>query len=1751
MSNIDYLIPFPTGSERARADVSRPFDLISVESAKNIASTAIKSPFLFNLQEHNKLQSLLTPRPLAYDANPKHSTHPIPAFLNWYAYTQYRKHAENLSVKSKLRSIDIGGNFDGEKRKYHICARIKSSREQSRYLQTAFRTSNAELFTQVNTNNRFGFICSQGAEHCNYQAAYAFSVNANYDITMEQVVKFFIKHGLSMYDIAMFLPYALVDRNHRVNEEYYQTKITGNGTRMLFSLKDSSFVYEHDINTWRAYLTTTGINCGNFYITSEIQDNISDFCFLRMVKVPSVLKEPLIRVIPFEKMYGGFYYLPDFVHYMHKTIKKGDLYRKLLVVPTKFADAVIKWAESTTDEGFKWTSFSNWARGQSAALSYDVKGSNLVIFQGLDTDIESYDEIIKNLYIYVAIKRFRRTQDISRTFKYLQKHQNSTTWQKIKDQVLGKIVDIFRDITFDIEDFVLTPDKCYTMTSAKLTTLKDGFYRDESYHSSDEEFTFQYMEDTVDQKKLSNVAIVSPKIARNSNPGQCGFDALKDAMQIDFKKALNTTFDPNVKTRMIGTQYTSSIFGTSTVSKGDLNRITTQTKNLTWLSDVEMAYFACLNNVNITMQDVSSATGETIVYTFDQNWPMIYIVNTGGHWVRRQGMNGGYHMLFKNEKNCIMTTPNDPTEDYASVSRRPNKTDMTNKMKDLYNYLSINHANKQWFDISAAPGNLHRIIMDDKKRRCKDYRMAVYKGEHALDINSKLIKNGEKYQEYTDIVELTFKNGEVIIYDNMITMEYIKLFARHNITLITKIDYYSPEYHILYDTTRYCTSKSIFASDYTAPSSGEIYIDYNFTAMTQELFKHLSQQTPIYDTPIREHMVERDVKNQYYKTHKCSPNVLPEINSKTVIKYDFDALDKFCVSNKIEKVKLRYEDYAYKTIDGVAGAAKTRGVCKIKCQCDLIISPIRPISGLRMANTNNDINTYITTYNLINKHGRVRNLYFDEAFVAQACSLGLYQSLKEQGKISGEIILMGDSKQIPRYNVIPDKTEIKFELLKNKNRITATMRCPIDIASLFHNYCKMTSKSQVRNSISIEKYEGELKSFKNNKNHTICFTQDAKKALALIGANVNTATESQGMTTDTVNLYLHDLKYINQPDRIAFLYSAMTRHTRQIIVYGNNDDFKLAAEIIGTNIERTIDAADIKPIAATKIIKDQVPDVIEERVETSKMIQTQQIETILDKTILKVNANQPNNLLAFGPKAIVQTNTNTRISLDHVNLSDFMITGGRLAIKPHVKYYHSKDTLETLNTMITRYGQHNQQTGSTKLLIDGLKHFVRLDKRMWTVTHEEVFIALTDYLVELQKKIGQLNDSDYEWVNAYPENKTNVQMFADEYADRKYKNPNLHDLSVFVFDQMFGMDNKNKSIAELEMDWDSNTSRIIKFIMKKQDKHVVASGKENAYKAGQGVSAWSKILNVMFSGFTRMMAKKLTINVNENVVLSFNKSDRDLGREIAEKRDVKDFFPLPPANSTRINVDTDFTEFDTAHCAASLEAEIAIFENMNTPRNVINLYREQRSKWTLYYANSVGLSKLSNIFMQHSGQPNTLTGNTLFNMMAIGACYRFIDLKLASFKGDDFHAEALSCMQKDDGVRKISEIFGFKIKFDSPAVSEFVANIITPYGFFPDVLRRTVKVISKIYACIDDWEESRINIQDSVNVVNTQQEKKVGVALCGHHYRHAGLNITDDEVEYLFDYLKFLSTQRYEDLKYEDSGEFYIIYTDNFKFNFK
>jgi hypothetical protein len=1869
------LPPYPGGNNRDYEKINKVFDAISLANANAISTCTFDVKYQLDSNQFALATTLFAPRVLKLVEHPRPHPHPVAAMMTDYAHSLFVDRAVKHFKNYGEPSIDIGGSlekYNGQK--IHVCTRIVNPREESRYKNQVYRMGDSNAY-KLACNGIFN-CCQNGAEFCKFKSAYAYSINVNYDVTFDQIIKFFDQHRLQIYDVAMFLPCELIDLRLKIPSKLYDISINGN--KLICSFKDLSNAYEHDYDTWRAYLTNTHIVTNHYQIAIEITESIGSFCILRFTRVQQgrpnngVIQNffahnksaDFIRVINIDKLYGGVYLIPDIAGYMSRKIKKGDLNKNLIVLPREFTDSLLQWAYGATDDQYKFNSFSSYARSRAQSLHYDPKALNMVVYEGLHTSIVDYESLLISLFIICAVRRLHRTKNVGLIFNELKlkskKGVLSLTLHGIWDKLFGMTVDALRtadsDIRlllgistdhfitsiYDILDVnIIVPDKIIyrkrferlsfandidmikdyrngpdapppppsgggdgpikptytgTVNMGKLDTIDEDCVYEIDGHpiitpvprrvmfnvfgrridvdscanneiidivdvcgrkmavlkkvgsvvdlfshlpSSNIYSSTTTINTITDSSSLTRVSSVSsmttirsdttitsdsssdcsdgdhggadppimgdhglfvePKLFNGS--GQCGYQTLSRAIWKDAKRHLVTDYNDQdialFQEATVCTHYMDSdedqepVEYTFEVPHRVRNHLLNEES--TWLTDVELAFIAFVNNYDLHIKTYSAhmlyktygGFPRTISVEFqmgfkgveDGHWELISVIHKNDRKFK-PNYTGGYKLI--DISNDIISFQEVKQSKFWGMCKRT--CQLSQKMEDIVAYIDTMPNCRDIIDMSFAPGVLIQVLTSKPTKR-RHVTAWQYSGVNSLKVGKNVrIKPSEIYDDISKVHYNKYSSGCMAVFDFYIHdvnfTERVFSYFRH---MITKVDVYSDAFknQTFVNWLNNFATISIIESDYSNPTSGEVYLHLSHDGEKNCTRRVIDLNNVIYDRE-KKFMATGDIQISHL------------FDSVVYVHTDRDSKRNARTTHSVCIAENNKYVYAIPAICGVSGSSKTKNIVDTMGRDTILVSAVSTqktsVQSLFLK-----FDEYLTN----NPH--LKNIVIDEYTILQPSQLAVYCDLAAHHHRC--VYVIGDPMQIDSFPLFEDNGEHVYKMT-DKYR-TRTDRCARKITNLF---APMFAKKGIKIDTSRDN-DGVVKIVNTipKGKDVICFTQKKSKELCSMGHIVRTATESQGHTFDAVVVNCSDILDISVDTRIRHAYVAVSRARDEILFYGSDDEVTFFLTVLGTSIENAVDVANIPLYNDTQIKEKSVIKLDREPIVIDRApITTSMVTAILDKTIASSAHND--NDVTVAPKFVAHCETKVKINLDHVLGKDIQTNGHTIASKNYTRKSHSKNPLSTINTVLTRYAMKRRDTKHQEhidKLRRGMDKFVHLQKLRETslVTKEELYTHFCDYIILLNRKI---KGGDCIEAAMSPEAKNDL---------------------LTMFDFMLSNPNKHKNISSIQLEWYEPMSRVITFLQKKQEKHLTSHGKDADYKAGQGISAWSKILNCMLCAYARAFEAAIIKNLRPGVIFAYNRSDAEVSTFLGQ-------FSEQYNDDRYISSNNDFTEMDTSHSRSSIELECDVLAAIGTPRFIVDEYVGMREQWKLMYSNSDGVTTLVNEWLQHSGQLFTLSGNTLLNVAAVGAFVDFGDILYACFKGDDSHIRSTKSVPKKGNIGSMEKEYGYKFKMSNDKVSEFIANIVTPHGFFPDVLRRTTKVISKTYENKDDWEESRINIKESINVVLNNEHKLIGCLLASKHYAENGVIISAPEIELLYDYLHQLSKIDYE------SGDF-------------
>jgi hypothetical protein len=355
------------------------------------------------------------------------------------------------------------------------------------------------------------------------------------------------------------------------------------------------------------------------------------------------------------------------------------------------------------------------------------------------------------------------------------------------------------------------------------------------------------------------------------------------------------------------------------------------------------------------------------------------------------------------------------------------------------------------------------------------------------------------------------------------------------------------------------------------------------------------------------------------------------------------------------------------------------------------------------------------------------------------------------------------------------------------------------------------------------------------------------------------------------------------------------------------------------------------------------------------------------------------------------------------------------------------------------------------------------------------------------------------------------------------------DFTIHYAAYMRALQEKNLPPEQLQKEID-DFSQFIDFFSKRQAKPDIRHFYDTRMKASQGVSAFQKHVNALLASYSRQMADALHYILLPNVVLASNRSDAEIGAYIAEVISSTD-----PDYCVE-NFANDFTEYDSSQYSLSPMGNSIFMAMFHAPNEVIDIYLAMRSNWRL----NDDIVKFYGSQKMHSGEPFTLVGNTFFGMLVIAYVIDFDYLVYAVFKGDDSNINGIN-IRFAPHVQAWTKVRGLELKDEYPPCPEFSSFFITKYGFFPDVLRRSVKFLSTVFRDYAHYRESVLNLDADLACINSAEHVAYGCAAAAEYYNWLGRTdrVHASDIYMMLGFLQNQVHVQYNDLTIYDKDTLY------------
>lgn len=648
-----------------------------------------------------------------------------------------------------------------------------------------------------------------------------------------------------------------------------------------------------------------------------------------------------------------------------------------------------------------------------------------------------------------------------------------------------------------------------------------------------------------------------------------------------------------------------------------------------------------------------------------------------------------------------------------------------------------------------------------------------------------------------------------------------------------------------------------------------------------------------------------------------------------------------------------------------------------------------------------------------------------------------------------QTLLVGDPKQIQHvdFSGLWRGTTMLEKLLPAipRHHINCTRRCPQDIAALpiiRAAYPGITSASSKTSSIQ---YVND--SFTHDTAINVCFTQLQKSQIqAFSHRNAFTVHECQGQTFESVILHFSGTYAEEELVRKSpnHLIVGLTRHTNQLFIRDSsngvlstfiNDRVPLSTNADCSDID--LNALDTAPLPKSVVMEETAPSnapysFCKSEVGTASLI--------LDKYYP-----------ATAPKEQISvTSTDLPVGGDAKGVIRLAALGDEESYesKPH-KVYRFK---APQRVMVTKGHQ------SHLLLRTNLERLTHSTKNL----QDNICQPLAD---ELFAKV----ESHFNW--NLPNN-AHHQCFLEAIEKMAERG---HDIT------------KLKEING----WTDQSANLVKSFLKAQQKPMLGKDPLEADKAGQGISAWDKTLNLIMAPWTRLLEQVLVNQSLGTVRILSQMSDTQVMAILESDRVEGERY-----------IDNDWTKFDSNQNNLTREILRRALLRIGTPPVILDYFLNQLKKRRICAAQS---SLVVND-KKDSGAPHTLIDNCLFNLAICLDVMQYFD-KLY-IKGDDSLARGPNVSFNLDRLNHYNKKCGFQFKPNSSAVGQFVSFLVSPRGVALDLARITAKVTSRAYTNKEDYDNYAKALAGTLKPINVD----TGCNMCvvNSLYHHQNTRVTPD-----------------------------------------
>nr|USM11153.1 MAG: non-structural polyprotein [Avian associated bastrovirus 2] len=261
-------------------------------------------------------------------------------------------------------------------------------------------------------------------------------------------------------------------------------------------------------------------------------------------------------------------------------------------------------------------------------------------------------------------------------------------------------------------------------------------------------------------------------------------------------------------------------------------------------------------------------------------------------------------------------------------------------------------------------------------------------------------------------------------------------------------------------------------------------------------------------------------------------------------------------------------------------------------------------------------------------------------------------------------------------------------------------------------------------------------------------------------------------------------------------------------------------------------------------------------------------------------------------------------------------------------------------------------------------------------------------------------------------------------------------------------------------DWTDHKVNIVKSFLKSQQKPMGGKDALLVDKAGQGIAAWEKTLNLMMTCYVRTIEHVMTNQSIGKVYITSQLDDKTTMAKLEKENEPGDEY-----------LANDWTQFDSNQNNASRMLYSKLLALVGCPPDLIEAWNQHSTKRKVACA-ELTLNVTEKL---DSGAPNTFSKNCAFNA---AICLDVMkNIRVLYIKGDDSLARGRGVEFDKKKMKKYGTECGYKFKPEKTFSGEYISFIVNNQGVAFDLIRVASKILSRAYEDRKDFENYQTAIR--------------------------------------------------------------------------